>query len=154
MPPSRACSENRLPFENHRTMSSAALPPPVRIGDRIGIAALSGRVDPALLSAGAERLRQFGFEPVLAANLRLSGPEGGGDGGLFAGGDEERLDGFHALARDGSIKAIVFARGGHGLLRVMPGIDWSLRPMNSRERIPRRGGKRSCWWNARLAEST
>jgi len=64
-------------------------------------------------------LRTLGYEPVPAANL-------GRQAGLFAGADTERLDAFHALAADPDIRAIVFARGGHGLLRVLPGIDWEL----------------------------
>ncbi len=85
----------------------------------MGVAALSGPVDPARLEAGLEALRRLGFEPVLAANV-LSRH------GLFAGGDEERLAAFHRLAADPSLSAIFFARGGHGLLRLLPAIDWDL----------------------------
>ena len=94
-------------------------PPPVRAGDRVGVAALSGPVDPVRLANGVEGLRALGFEPVLAGNL-------GFHRGLFAGSDQERLDAFHELAADPSLTAIFFARGGHGLLRVLPSIDWSL----------------------------
>jgi muramoyltetrapeptide carboxypeptidase len=67
----------------------------------------------------AEALRRLGFEPVPADNL-LSRH------GLFAGSDAERLAAFHRLAADPSLRAILFARGGYGLLRVLPGIDWEL----------------------------
>ncbi len=100
-------------------ISRISLPPPVRPGDRIGVAALSGKVDPVRLDAGREALAAYGYEPVQAANLRSRC-------GLFAGSDEERLDAFHQLAADGSLSAIVFARGGSGVLRVLPGIDWQL----------------------------
>ncbi len=99
--------------------SRASLPPPVRPGDRVGVAALSGKVDPARLEAGLEALAAHGFEPVQAANLRSRC-------GLFAGSDEERLTAFHELAADPSLSAIVFARGGSGILRVLPEIDWQL----------------------------
>ena len=82
---------------------------------------MSGPVKPERLEAGIEGLRRLGFEPVLADNLlsrsRLD---------LFAGEDAERLAGFHRLAADPDIRAILFARGGSGLLRVLPGIDWEL----------------------------
>ncbi|HEV7668182.1 MAG TPA: LD-carboxypeptidase [Thermoanaerobaculia bacterium] len=97
----------------------AQLPPPVLPGDRIGIAALSGPVDPGLLGLGMAALERLGFVPVPAANL-------GSWSGMFAGSDAERLAAFHQLAADPSIAAIVFARGGHGVLRVLPGIDWAL----------------------------
>lgn len=95
------------------------LPPPLRSGDRVGVAALSGPVDPARLEAGLAGLTGLGFEPVLARNL-------GTRDDLFAGSDRERLDAFHELAADPDVAAILFARGGHGVLRVLAEIDWSL----------------------------
>ena len=88
-------------------------------GDRIGVAALSGVVDPESLEAGVEALFGLGYEPVLAANLTSRH-------GLFAGSDEERVAGFHELAADVTLGAIMFARGGHGTLRVLPHLDWTL----------------------------
>jgi muramoyltetrapeptide carboxypeptidase len=85
----------------------------------VGVAALSGPVVPARLEAGIAALRRLGFEPVLADNLASRH-------GFFAGGDAERLAAFHRLAADPDLPAIFFARGGHGLLRLLPGIDWDL----------------------------
>lgn len=95
------------------------LPPPVRPGDRIGVAALSGPVDPERLERGLTTLAALGFEPVPASNL-------GSRCGLFAGSEEERLRAFHELAADPSLKAIIFARGGWGLLPLLPHLDWAL----------------------------
>ena len=107
-------------YDNRREMQARAqLPPPARPGDRVGVAALSGVVDGARLGRGVERLRQLGFEPVLASNLASRQ-------GLFAGSDEERLSAFHELAADTDLRAIFFARGGHGILRLLDGIDWQL----------------------------
>jgi muramoyltetrapeptide carboxypeptidase len=83
------------------------------------VAALSGPVDPEKLEHGLAALRRMGFEPVVADNV-LSRH------GLFAGSDAERLAGFHRLAADPDLAAIFFARGGHGVLRVLPGLDWEL----------------------------
>jgi muramoyltetrapeptide carboxypeptidase len=88
-------------------------------GDRVGVAALSGPVDPQRLANGLENLRRLGFEPVLADNLTSRR-------GFLAGTDAERLDAFHRLAADPDLPAILFTRGGHGLLRILPGIDWDL----------------------------
>lgn len=103
----------------HSGARFARLPPSVEPGDRIGVAALSGKVERAPLEAGVEALRGLGFEPVLAANVRHRH-------GVFAGADEERLAGFHDLAADPTIRAIFFARGGHGVLRLLPHLDWDL----------------------------
>lgn len=85
----------------------------------MGVAALSGPVNPERLAAGVAALRRLGFEPVLADNLTARH-------GFFAGTDEERLAAFHRLAADADLPAIFFARGGHGLLRLLPAIDWDL----------------------------
>jgi muramoyltetrapeptide carboxypeptidase len=105
-------------------MSGLALPPvrwppPVSPGDRVGVAALSGVVDPEALERGLDALRGLGFEPVVAANCNSTWGE-------LAGTDQERLAGFHELAADPALAAIFFARGGHGLLRLLPAIDWQL----------------------------
>jgi muramoyltetrapeptide carboxypeptidase len=104
-----------------RSHPRARLPAPVRPGDRVGVAALSGPVDPDRLARGMAALRDLGFEPVPAYNLERTAEQG-----LFAGSDGERLEAFHRLAADPSLAAIIFARGGHGVLRVLSGIDWPL----------------------------
>lgn len=104
--------------------SRVGRPPAAEPGDRVGIAALSGRIDPDRLAAGVAALEELGFEPVLARNL---GPEASlGGRPLFAGSDRERVAAFHELAADESVAAIVFARGGYGVLRILEHIDWTL----------------------------
>lgn len=88
-------------------------------GDRVGVAALSGPVDPERLAHGLEALRGLGFEPVLARNLNARSR-------MFAGDDAERVAAFHELIGDPTLSAVFFARGGHGLLRVLPDLDWNL----------------------------
>lgn len=95
------------------------LPPPVRPGDRVGVAALSGPADPRRLEAGMKALAGLGFEPVAARNLSDRTH-------LFAGSDRDRLDAFHELAADRDLPAIVFLRGGYGLTRLLPDLDWEL----------------------------
>ena len=94
-------------------------PPPVRPGDRVGVAALSGPVAPERLAAGVAALQALGYQPVLARNLESRTR-------LFAGDDAERLAAFHELIADPTLRAVFFARGGHGLLRVLPDLDWKL----------------------------
>ncbi len=100
-------------------MNPVRLPPPVGPGDRVGVAALSGPIDPGRLERGLAALAALGFEPVPARNLASRR-------GFLAGSDAERLAAFHELAADPDLAAIFFARGGHGLLRVLPAIDWEL----------------------------
>jgi muramoyltetrapeptide carboxypeptidase len=96
------------------------LPPPVRPGDRVGVAALSGPVDPGRLADGLDALRQLGFEPVVARNVTAPRHL------VLAGDDDERLAAFHELAADPSLAAVLFARGGYGVTRILDRIDWAL----------------------------
>lgn len=95
------------------------MPPPVGPGDQVGVAALSGPVARDALERGLAELERLGFRPVPADNLASRH-------GLFAGSDEERLEAFHKLARRPDLGAIFFARGGHGVLRLIERIDWAL----------------------------
>jgi muramoyltetrapeptide carboxypeptidase len=97
----------------------AEAPPPVLPGALVGVAALSGVIDAQRLARGIAQLEALGFEARLARNLDRRD-------GLFAGDDGERLAAFHDLAADPAVEAIFFARGGHGALRLLPGIDWEV----------------------------
>lgn len=99
-------------------------PPSVRPGARVGIGALSGPIDDDRLRAGVAALEELGFEVVLASNLRPAAKREGRE--LFVGSDRQRLQAFHDLAADEEIAAIVFARGGYGVTRLLERIDWRL----------------------------
>ena len=63
-------------------------------GDRVGVAALSGPVDPERLARGLEALRRLGFEPV--PRRQPGSPRTASS----PASDEERLAAFHELAAD------------------------------------------------------
>jgi muramoyltetrapeptide carboxypeptidase len=84
----------------------------------IGVCAPSGRVDEPLLAAGVAYLRDLGHEVVIA-------PETDHQWRYFAGTDEERVAGFHALVDNPAIDMIIAARGGYGLSRLLHRIDWN-----------------------------
>ena len=83
----------------------------------IGVCSLSGRVDSGQLSRGTSRLRELGHQAIIA-------PHALDTWRYFAGEDEARVSGFDALLEDDSIDMIMSARGGYGLSRVLPRIDW------------------------------
>ena len=87
-------------------------PPRLRRSDTIGIAALSGPVEPERLTAGAAALERRGYRVRMAANA-LSRR------GFLAGSDPERAEGYRELLRDPEVSAILFARGGYGASRVL-----------------------------------
>jgi muramoyltetrapeptide carboxypeptidase len=97
-------------------MADLVKPRALSKGATIGVAALSGPVDPGKLEAGLRALGERGYRVVEAANLRRRV-------GLFAGTDDERADGYRELLRNPAVDAILFARGGYGAARVLPLLD-------------------------------
>jgi muramoyltetrapeptide carboxypeptidase len=91
-------------------------PPRLRPGGTIGIAALSGKVDAALLDRGVAYLRARGYAIREAVNLRESYRD-------FAGDDRRRAEGYLGLLRDPQVDAIIFARGGWGASRALAFVD-------------------------------
>jgi muramoyltetrapeptide carboxypeptidase len=84
----------------------------------IGVCALSGRVDDQELARGAGYLEDLGHKVVIAPQTEQKWR-------YFAGTDEERVAGLHALLDDDSIDMVVAARGGYGLSRLLARIDWN-----------------------------
>jgi muramoyltetrapeptide carboxypeptidase len=93
------------------------LPRAVKEPATIGICAPSGRVDEAALALGLAYLGELGHRVVVPDETLHAWR-------YFAGSDEERLAGFHALVDDPSVDLVIAARGGYGLTRLLPRIDW------------------------------
>jgi muramoyltetrapeptide carboxypeptidase len=83
-------------------------------GGVIGVAALSSVVREEDLAAGVAALRSLGFRVRLAPNALAHEPLLG-----LAGDDDARLEGYLSLLRDPEVDAILFARGGYGVTRLL-----------------------------------
>jgi muramoyltetrapeptide carboxypeptidase len=101
-----------------RAGRSLRLPRPVPEPAAIGVWAPSGRVDEAGLARGIAYLEDLGHRVVVPEETMHTWR-------YFAGSDEERLAGFHALLDDAAIDIVIAARGGYGLTRLLPRIDWN-----------------------------
>ncbi|MYS20735.1 MULTISPECIES: S66 peptidase family protein [unclassified Streptomyces] len=88
-------------------------------GDRIGIVAPSGPVPRERLDAGADILRGWGLEPVVAPHVLDEHPFG-----YLAGGDRERAADLTRTWCDPSLAAVLCARGGYGVQRMVDLLDW------------------------------
>jgi len=97
----------------------APLPRALVAGDRVALAAPGGPVHAELLARGCAVLRAWGLEPVELPHVRTVS-------GFLAGADDERAADLHAAWADPSVAAIWCARGGHGCLRLLDRLDWSL----------------------------
>jgi len=91
-------------------------PPRLKPGDTIGVAAISGPVDPQKLEHGIAYLSAKGYGVLEAPNLRKRR-------GFLAGTDEDRATGYRALLCDPTVAAIFFARGGYGAARVLDRLE-------------------------------
>jgi len=94
-------------------MAFLPLPP----GARIGVFGPSGIHDPARLAAGMDLVRGWGLEPVPAPRL-------GRRWRYLGGSDDERLADLEWALADPSLDAAWFARGGYGVLRLLPRVPW------------------------------
>jgi len=91
-------------------------PPRLQAGDRVRVVAASGPVNRERFEAGVrtlgERYELTYDEDTLFARS-----------GFLAGEDAHRLQSLNAAIADPECQAIILARGGYGLTRILPGID-------------------------------
>ena len=94
------------------------LPRRLSRGGTVGVAALSGPVRDEALRSGCAALGAMGLR------VRVAGRTGPGFGPLgLAGSDAERLEAWRDLLLDPEVEAIVLARGGYGITRLLPLVD-------------------------------
>ncbi len=95
----------------------AVFPPPIKIGDTIGLVAPAGPiVNKDNFSAGISLLEKKGFRVKYNPTLLYKK-------GYLAGSDQERADEFNRLWSDPEVKGLVAARGGYGSMRLLDLID-------------------------------
>lgn len=94
-------------------------PPRLMKGDTLGVIAPAGPVTPSQLRSGLDLLESKGFRVILGRHLYENK-------GYLAGDDKSRLEDLHAMFRNDEIRALLCARGGYGVLRLLEGIDYDL----------------------------
>jgi muramoyltetrapeptide carboxypeptidase len=88
-------------------------------GDRVSVVAPSGSVPRERLDAGLEVLRGWGLEPVVAPHVLDEHPSG-----YLAGSDQARADDLVDAWCDPTTAAVLCARGGYGVQRMVDLLDW------------------------------
>ncbi|QFR01269.1 LD-carboxypeptidase [Streptomyces phaeolivaceus] len=89
-------------------------------GDRVAVVAPSGPVPEERLSAGLDILRGWDLDPVVAPRTLDRHPEFP----YLAGTDADRAADFQAAWCDPSVSAVLCARGGYGVQRMVDLLDW------------------------------
>lgn len=93
------------------------LPPPLKPGDLIGVAAPAGPFSLDRFEAGLARLEKMGFQTRCPDQIFDKN-------GFLAGKDEHRLHTLETLLFDPDIKAVICARGGYGAMRILEDVNY------------------------------
>ena len=91
---------------------------PLASGARVALISPAGPLQkPEELPRAEENARALGWEPIVTphATDRI---------GYLAGKDRDRLDDINHALRDPTIDALWCLRGGYGMIRILPGIDY------------------------------
>lgn len=96
-------------------------PARLRTGARVAVVAPSGPIPEERLTAGLDLLRGWGLEPVVAPHVLDTHPELG----YLAGTDEARARDLQEAWCDPGVSAVICARGGYGVQRMVDLLDWS-----------------------------
>ena len=102
-------------------LAAAVLPAALRPGDRIGVCAPAGPCRADRLKTGLARLEERA--PLRLGSIVQRSLEQTNIGGYLSAPDDERIDEFMTLLRDPDVRAIVVARGGYGITRILPALD-------------------------------
>ena len=92
-------------------------PPYLKPGDTIGILCPAGYMPYEKASTAIETLKEWGFRIVVGKTL-------GNQYNYFSGTDEERLADLQQMLDDDSINAILCARGGYGMGRIIDALSF------------------------------
>ena len=91
----------------------------IKKGDLIGIISPAGPTTSKEIKQGISVLKKMGFHCVLGKNALLKN-------GFLAGSDIERAQDFMDMIKNPDVMAIICSRGGYGVNRIMPYLDFDL----------------------------
>ncbi len=94
------------------------IPPSLKKGDTIGIVAPSGFMPFEKMQACLTVLEEWGYTVQLGATAHSQ------SGNYFSGTDEERLNDLQLMLDDPNIDAVLCARGGYGMSRIIDQLNF------------------------------
>jgi len=87
-------------------------------GDKVAIVSTARKISDSEIRPCCETLESWGLEVILGENLYREQNQ-------FAGSDQDRAMDMQSMIDDQNIKAIIFARGGYGTVRIIDQLDFS-----------------------------
>ncbi|MER7111474.1 S66 peptidase family protein [Streptomyces sp. NPDC000229] len=103
------------------TLTPLTRPSRLRPGDRVAVVSPSGPVPEDRLRAGLDVLRGWGLDPLVMPHVLDVHPELP----YLAGSDEDRAQDLTDAWCDPSVSAVMCARGGYGVQRMVDLLDWT-----------------------------
>ncbi len=94
------------------------IPAYLQKGDTIGIVCPAGYMAMEKVQACINTLQEWGY------HVKLGTTVGGNSSTYFSGTDEERLADFQQMLDDDEVKAVLCARGGYGMTRIIDQVDF------------------------------
>jgi muramoyltetrapeptide carboxypeptidase len=94
------------------------IPPYLQKGDTIGLVCPAGFMPLEKIQTAINTLQQWGFKVIVGKTI------GSGSQNYFSGSDAERLNDLQQMMDDKNIKAIMCARGGYGMGRIIDDLDF------------------------------
>jgi len=94
-------------------------PPPLKIGDTIAVIAPCSAAQKDKVEEGLSYLANKGFVVKIAKNLTSAN-------GNMAGTKKERINSLHEFWADPEVKALFCVRGGYGIQRILPDLNYDL----------------------------
>lgn len=94
-------------------------PPALKKGDKIGIVAPAGKINKESILPALNKLHEWGLEIELGKHIFNENFQ-------FAGTDDDRAADLQKMLDDKSIKLIISARGGYGMLRIIDKLDFKI----------------------------
>ena len=92
------------------------IPPFLQAGDTVALIAPAYHIVPAQWEKVLDLFQSWGLQVKTGNSLRLQD-------GVFAGNDGQRLDDLITMMCDPKIKAVICARGGYGIVRLLPRLE-------------------------------
>jgi muramoyltetrapeptide carboxypeptidase len=94
-------------------------PKRLKLGDTLGVIAPASALSEKTITRAVENLTSLGFKVKLGKNVREQK-------GYLAGTDEQRLADLHWAFSDPEVDAVWCIRGGYGVTRILPKVDFKL----------------------------
>ncbi|MBZ5858248.1 S66 peptidase family protein [Flavihumibacter profundi] len=94
------------------------IPPYLKPGDTIAVTAPAGFITPEEIQPALSQMQSWGLTVKVGSTI-------GKRDGTFGGTDLERVSDFQQLINDREVKAIMCARGGYGMVRIIDQLDFS-----------------------------